>query len=673
MEMNTDIKYLKGVGESRAASLKKLGIGTLGALLRFYPRAYEDWNSIVSISDVPLNETLCIKGTVLHKPSAFKTRNGAMLYKTTVSDGTGLMNLTFFNNKYVVNQLSENEDYLFFGKVALNMYGAKEMASPRFEKAQGKERIRPVYRCTQSLNSKAIEKFVSTALDAFAGDIPDPIPGALIKKYRLPVLAEALRMIHFPADESEIAAARRRLVFEELLVLETGLLRLRGGAGIQRGRKFKADYSGEFWALLPFEPTPAQRRAVEQAVADMSSGKRMSRLLQGDVGSGKTAVAAALIYNAAKNSVQSALMAPTEVLAEQHYRTLTKMLGGTGLSISLLTGSVSASAKRDIKQRLADGETDLVIGTHALIQKDVEFSRLGLVITDEQHRFGVAQRNALRDKGEEPHVFVMSATPIPRTLAMIIYGDLDISVLDELPPGRQPIETYKVDSAYRDRILKFTQKALDEGRQAYIICPLVEEGESDLIPATEYERHLASTYFKNYRVGLLHGQMKPAEKDAVMRSFSSGETQLLVSTVVVEVGVDVPNATVMIIENAERFGLSQLHQLRGRIGRGEHKSTCILVSDAQNAEAVERFKVLCETSDGFKIADKDLELRGPGDFFGSRQHGLPDLKIADVVTDTRVLYEAQRVASEILAVDPELSLPENAGLAGEISSLFSRA
>ncbi|NLA77060.1 MAG: ATP-dependent DNA helicase RecG, partial [Clostridiales bacterium] len=586
-----------------------------------------------------------------YKPSGFKAKTGSMLYKTSASDGTGLINITFFNNKYVVNQLAEGEDYLFFGKVVLNMYGAKEMASPRFEKAEGKDRIRPVYRSTQKLNSKAIERLVTNALDAFAGDIPDPLPQQLIKKYRLPALADALRMIHFPLCDEEVAAARRRFVFEELLVLELGLLRLRSGGSVTAGQKFSVDYSGDFWHLLPFSPTNAQRRAVNEALGDMLSGRRMNRLLQGDVGSGKTAVAAALIYNAAKNSAQSALMAPTEVLAEQHYRTLSKMLGGTGLNISLLTGSVPAAAKRDIKARLASGETDLVIGTHALIQKDVEFNRLGLVITDEQHRFGVAQRNALKDKGKAPHVFVMSATPIPRTLAMIIYGDLDISVLDELPPGRQPIETYRVNTSYTDRILKFTQKALDAGRQAYIICPLVEEGESDLIPATEYERHLSLTYFKNYSVGLLHGQMKPSEKDAVMRGFSDGEIRLLVSTVVVEVGVDVPNATVMIIENAERFGLSQLHQLRGRIGRGEHKSTCILVSDAQNAQATERFKVLCETTDGFKIADKDLEMRGPGDFFGNRQHGLPDLKIANVVTDTRVLYEAQRVALSMLEND----------------------
>ncbi len=433
------------------------------------------------------------------------------------------------------------------------------------------------------------------------------------------------------------------------------------------------DYSAEFSALLPFQLTGAQRRAVQEAIRDMQSGEPMNRLLQGDVGSGKTAVAAALVYSAAKNGLQSAMMAPTEVLAEQHYRTFQNFFQNTDFSVVLLTGSMRAAEKRAAKEKLQSGEAVLAVGTHALIQEDVDFRRLGLCITDEQHRFGVAQRANLTDKGDNPHILVMSATPIPRTLGLILYGDLNVSVLDELPPGRQIIETYRVGTSYRPRIYKFIEKHIEKGLQAYIVCPLVEEGETDLAPAEEYCARLQNGVFHHRRVGLLHGRMKPKEKEAVMRAFSDGEMDVLVSTVVVEVGVDVPNAAVMVIENAERFGLSQLHQLRGRVGRGKEKSTCILVSDAQNEEAKARFQILCETTDGFKIADADLKLRGPGDFFGTRQHGLPALRISDLLRDTKMLETVQAEAQRLLRADPDLNSPEYAALHRQLEKMFAAA
>ena len=464
--------------------------------------------------------------------------------------------------------------------------------------------------------------------------------------------------------------AKRRLIFEELLVLQLGLLSKRSSADVKRTKPIKEDKSEEFYKKLPFEPTNAQKRVVSEAVSDLMSGKPMNRLVQGDVGSGKTAVAAAIIYTAVKNGFQAAFMAPTEVLANQHYKTL-KNFFGDEFSVSLLTGSTTAKNKRIVKEQLESGECNIVVGTHAMIQNDVNFKDLGLVITDEQHRFGVEQRTALSKKGENANVLVMSATPIPRTLAMVIYGDLDVSVLDELPKGRQPIKTFRVNSPYHPRLYEFLRKTMDNGQQGYIVCPLVEESESDLVPATEYYDWLKANQFKNYTLGLLHGQMKPKEKDEIMARFYSGEIQLLISTVVIEVGVDVPNATVMIIENAERFGLSQLHQLRGRIGRGDKESTCVLLSDAQNEDALNRFQVLCDTNDGFVIAQKDLELRGPGDFFGSRQHGLPDMHIANLMTDTRILYEAQERAKEICEKDPALESEENALLKKEVERLFS--
>ncbi len=672
MQLKSDIKYVKGVGPTRAEAFYKLSVPSVGALLRYYPRAYEDWSQIVPIRDLQAGENACIRATVCHTPTKIRIPGGTLLFKTTVTDGAGLLNLTFFNNKYIQNQLKEGEEYLFFGKPAQNRYGALEMASPLFQKPQSAHRIRPIYPATAQLNSKTIERCVQNALDALETEIPDFLPREIREKNGLCTLDTAIRHIHFPPDEESLAAARKRLIFDELFLLQLGLLQMKSRTQtLSTDCVLKTDYTGEFAARLPFSFTGAQSRAVGEAMRDMQSGEPMNRLLQGDVGSGKTAVAAALIYSAAKNGFQSAMMAPTEVLAEQHYRTFRNFFAGTGIEVVLLTGSVSAAEKRAVKAKLKSGEAALAVGTHALIQEDVDFARLGLCITDEQHRFGVAQRASLAAKGDNPHILVMSATPIPRTLGLILYGDLNVSVLDELPPGRQTVDTYRVGTSYRPRIYKFIEKHIAAGLQAYIVCPLVEEGELDLAPAEEYCKRLQNGVFHHRRVGLLHGKMKPKEKDKIMRAFSAGEIDILVSTVVVEVGVDVPNAAVMVIENAERFGLSQLHQLRGRVGRGTAKSTCILVSDAQNDEAKARFDILCETNDGFKIADADLKLRGPGDFFGKRQHGLPTLRLADILRDTELLLTVQREAVEFLKTDAALENPEHAAIKRQLDKMFA--
>ena len=671
MKLDTDIKYLKGVGERRAAMLSRLGVSDVNALVRLYPRVYEDWSRIKSINEAQIGEICCIKGIVGSPVRKNLIRKGLTLYKTEITDGSGIMGITIFNSRFAAEKLTEGDEFLFFGRVGGNLY-RKEMNSPEIEPAEGADRIRPIYPQTHGLNSKMIEKLVRTALTECRDELVDPIPPWLREKYCLMNLPDSLWNIHFPKSPDYLEEARRRLIFEELLILQLGLEKMRSQTQNNAGAIIERDFSDEYFSHLPFSPTGAQRRAVKEAMRDMMSGRQMNRLLQGDVGSGKTAVAAALVYSAAKNSMQSALMAPTEVLAEQHYKTFLKLFEGCSINVELLTGSDTAAQKRRKKEALKAGEIDLLIGTHAIIQSDVEFKSLALVITDEQHRFGVEQRNALGEKGENPHLYVMSATPIPRTLALIIYGELDISILDELPPGRQKIETYAVTSELRQRAYNYVKKHLDAGRQGYIICPLVDEGESDteLASAVKYADELQRGDFRGYTVGLMHGKMKSVDKKKVMESFSNGETQLLVSTTVIEVGVDVPNAVIMVIENAERFGLSQLHQLRGRIGRGQYKSTCILITDAKNDTAQRRMKVMETTTDGFKIADEDLKLRGPGEFFGSRQHGLPEMKIADMLEDSSTLEETQRAAKEIMARDPELSSPESAALKNEIQRLF---
>ena len=669
MDKNTNIQYLKGVGEKRAKILNKLGIFTVGDLLRFYPRDYMDWSKISSIAAAPFDTNCCVRAIVNHKPSGAKIRKGMTIYKTVATDGESLMNITIFNNKYAAESLEAGKEYLFYGKVGGNFY-RREMSSPLIAPVETGIRIHPIYHQSAGINSKAIEKLVRQAYSQKNDYFIDCIPQSLRDKLCLMEINKAIYELHFPTNEDTVSEARRRLIFEELFIFQLGLMKLKGNRKESTPVRISEDFTDEFVKSLPFTLTGAQKRAVDDSISQMTSNFTMNRLLQGDVGSGKTAVAAALIYTVAKNGYQSAFMAPTEILAQQHYKTCLKFFENTDINVALLTGSVTAAKKREIKAQIKSGEVTLIVGTHALIQDDVEFYNLGLVITDEQHRFGVKHRGALSNKGNRPHTLVMSATPIPRTLALMLYGDLDVSILDELPPGRQPIETYAIDTAKRHRAFNYVKKHLDEGRQGYIVCPLVEEGESDLAAAQEYSENISKGFFSDYTVGLLHGKMKPKDKEDVMARFVSGEIKLLVSTTVIEVGVDVPNSVIMVIENAERFGLSQLHQLRGRIGRGQHKSTCILITDAQNEAAQRRMKVMTSTTDGFKIADEDLKMRGPGDFFGSRQHGLPEMKIA-MLTDTAILNEANHFARELIIDDPNFEKEENSNLRQAIADLFS--
>ena len=662
-----DIRYLKGVGEKTARLYNKLGIFTVDDLIRHYPRKYLDYSNTVSVKDAPSDTPVFIKATMITPVKESMIRKELTLYKCNFSDGETVIRVTIFNNKYLAKALRTFDDYILYGKVEKTFTSAS-MSSPQIERAD-KAEVHPVYPTTEKLSVKAISNSVRNAL-ALVGKIPETLCDDILKKYDLVSLDFATRQIHFPSDEKNIEPARHRLIFDELLTLQLGLLKLKEKDVKGNSCKIKKDFTNEFYSLLPFTPTGAQQRAVADCIEDMQSDRMMNRLIQGDVGSGKTAVAGAVIYTVIKNGAQAALMAPTEILATQHFESFKKLFASTDVRVALLTGSVKAGEKKEIKRALCNGEIDLIVGTHALIQNDVEFENLGLVCTDEQHRFGVQQRANLAMKGDNPHLMVMSATPIPRTLGLIIYGDLDISLLDELPPGRQEIRTDVVTSAYHKRIYKFIRDAVDRGEQAYIVCSLVDEGESDLISAKEYADNLAKNEFVGYSVGLLHGKMKPAEKDRVMQSFVDGETQILVSTTVVEVGVDVPNATVMLIENADRFGLSQLHQLRGRVGRGKNKSYCILVSDNKSDSSRERLQVMKHTSNGFDIADYDLKSRGPGDFFGKRQHGLPDLKIADMLEDTETLRQCRECALKMLESDPRLDgYPE---LCERINNMFRK-
>ena len=669
---------LPGIGPARARGLEKLGLVTVEDLLRCYPRSYEDRRKFSTVAAAPVDIPVCLELLVAEPPRLSRIRKGLELVKARLVDDTGSLTATFFNQTYMKDALRPGETYIVYGKVE-GPPGRRQMTNPVCERS---DRVRftgcilPVYALTHGISNNLLAGLARRCVDECAGQLEEVLPGPLRREHALAAAEFACRNIHFPRDEEALELARRRLIFEELFYLTCGMALLRTRRDEAAGVPFAIPPVEEFLALLPFPLTGAQRRVMDEIAADVSAGPPMNRLVQGDVGSGKTMVAAYGAWLAAKNGRQCALMAPTELLAEQHFRSLAPLLEQAGLRVGLLTGAVKGKARKELLAALAAGELDLLIGTHALLSEGVDYAELGLVITDEQHRFGVAQRAALSAKARRPpHVLVLSATPIPRTLSLVIYGDLDVSVIDELPPGRTPVQTFVVGEDKRQRMYGFVRKLVGEGRQAYIVCPAVEEGEDEgagLKAATTYAQGLQTEVFPDLRVGLVHGKMKPREKDAVMTAFAGGELDVLVSTTVIEVGVDVPNAALMVVENADRFGLSQLHQLRGRVGRGKHQSYCVLVTSTRNPDSRARLKVLTKTTDGFQIAEEDLKLRGPGDFFGQRQHGLPQLRIADLAGDMRVLKEAQLAAQELLERDPGLKRPEHAPLLKQIHRLFEQ-
>ena len=671
---DTPVRYLKGVGPKTAERFEKLGILTLSDLLCHYPRRYLDFSKPYSIAEAPADTECVVKAEVFAKPGGRILPGGRRMERITAGDDVSSLEITWFNNPYAAQKLELGQKYYFQGIVTGGML-RRQMVNPQVRTdAQVKSSpFEAVYPQTEGLTSSAIAKCVRQLLP-HAELLPDPLPSEMLKKYRLLSKADAVRAIHCPATEEEAFAARRRLIYEELLVLQLGIGRMKNHGAASTGAPMKKADASPFWESLSFSPTGAQRRAVEEILTDMSGETSMNRLLQGDVGSGKTLVAAAAIWACIRAGYQAALLAPTEILASQHAENLNRLLSPFGMRVALLTGGMKAAARRTTLAAIRDDEADLIVGTHAILSEGVEFARLGLAVVDEQHRFGVRQRGLLAEKAANPHLLVMSATPIPRTLGLLMYGDLDISILDELPPGRKPVKTRCITGKKRADLYGFLDREIDSGRQVYIVCPAIEDaGGSGLNAVKSYYEDIAKAYLPDRRVGLMHGKLKPKEKAEVMDDFKSGRLDALVSTTVIEVGVDVPNATVMVIENAERYGLSALHQLRGRVGRGAAESWCFLVSDNVSESVQKRLKFLCSTSDGFAVAQYDLETRGPGDFFGSRQHGLPTLQIADLMNDTRTLHAAQSEAVALLAEDPLLERPEHALLARQVEQMFDKA
>ena len=654
--LDDSVQFVKGIGPKKAKLFEKLHIRTLRDALETYPRDYEDRTVLTRIADLGAEDKYAIRAVVGTEPKVSRIRKGLTLAKCTIFDESGSLPVTWFNAPYVVAQLRVGQEYVFYGRVQ-GWGRARQLVSPQAEKvapdADAPGRIVPVYPLTAGLHQSDLVRVTDAALAAVPGDWPDPLPAVLRAKYRLLDAADALAAIHRPQSTDEVAAARRRMVFEELFLLCCGLQQLKERRKADTGIVFSGAGLSDYLAALPFSPTGAQRRAIDEIAADCASGRPMNRLVQGDVGSGKTVVAAALCALAAQNGWQAAFMAPTEILASQHAETLAPLLDKLGISCTLLTGSMTAAQKRSALAAIETGAAQVVIGTHALIQQGVTFHRLGAVVADEQHRFGVAQRAALSAKGETPHVLVMSATPIPRTLALILYGDLDVSVLDEVPPGRSPVKTYAVGESMRKRITAFIDKQVEAGGQVYVVCPLVEEGETDLKSAEQHAKDLQAALPRR-RIAVLHGRMKNADKEQVMHDFAAGQYDILVATTVIEVGVDVPNANLMVVEDADRFGLSQLHQLRGRVGRGARQSYCVFFGADKGQTARERLKILCRTGDGFEVARADLAQRGPGDFFGRRQHGLPALHVADLASDLALMQHAREEAEAILQHDPAL-------------------
>lgn len=671
---DTPVRYLKGVGPKTAERFEKLGIVTLADLLCHYPRRYIDFSRPYSIAEAPPDTECVVKAEVFAKPAGRILPGGRRMERITAGDDVSSLEITWFNNPYATQKLELGQEYYFEGIVTGGML-RRQMVNPQVRTAAQitAAPFEAVYPQTEGLSSTVIAKCIRQLLP-HAELLPDPLPEEMLKKYRLLSKADAVRAIHCPATEEEAFAARRRLIYEELLVLQLGIGRMKNRGSASTGAPMQRLDPAPFWASLPFSPTGAQRRAVDEILTDLSGSTSMNRLLQGDVGSGKTLVAAAAIWACICSGYQAALLAPTEILAAQHAENLNRMLAPFGMRVALLTGGMKAAARRTTLAAIRSDEADLVVGTHAILSEGVEFARLGLAVVDEQHRFGVRQRGMLAEKAANPHLLVMSATPIPRTLGLLIYGDLDISILDELPPGRKPVKTRCITGKKRRDLYGFLDREIGAGRQVYIVCPAIEDTpDGGLNAVKSYYEDIAKALLPDRRVGLMHGKLKPKEKAAVMDDFKAGRLDALVSTTVIEVGVDVPNATVMVIENAERYGLSALHQLRGRVGRGAAESWCFLVSDNTAESVQKRLKFLCSTSDGFAVAQFDLETRGPGDFFGSRQHGLPTLQIADLMNDTRTLHAAQTEATALLAADPLLEAPEHSLLAAQVEQMFTKA
>lgn len=663
-----DITYLKGVGPKRAELYRKLGIETAEQLIELYPRDYVDLTAPVTVAQAHIGEVCAFHAFVMSKKSPFNEYARMALYKAELSDGTGNITAVFFNTKYAFGRLETGREYIFYGKITGDEI-RKQISTPLFVDVS-ENVLMPKYPLTAGLSNNMVSANVKTALQQVT--VAESLPQPLIEKLGLLPRETAVRQIHFPRTRQEYTEARRRLVLEELLTLKLGLSLMKRRGREHTSAVMKPADITPLWRALPFEPTNAQKNAVRDCIADMQREFPMNRLIQGDVGSGKTLVAAAAAYFAFLNGHGTMVMAPTEVLAQQHYKTFTEMLSGLGVRVELLSGSLTVKEKNDVRRRAESGEIDVLIGTQALIQKTSAMSSAGLVIVDEQHRFGVSQRSTLAEKGKAPHILAMSATPIPRTLALIIYGDLDVSILGEMPKGRLPVKTYAVDGSFRQRVYNFIKKHIAAGRQAYIVCPLVEssEGKSEKASAIEYYDRLVNGDFRDIPTGLLYGKLKQSEKEQVMSDFKAGKLKLLVSTTVIEVGIDVPNAVVILIENAEQFGLSQLHQLRGRVGRGSEQSFCVLMTDNRSDYTKARMDAMVRTTNGFEIAQEDLELRGPGNFFGREQHGLPPLKVADIADDAGLLTEADRVSAAILSADPQLTRPENELLRRNVERLF---
>ena len=675
-KLTDPITILRGIGPAKAKLFHALNIFTLEDLICHFPRGYEDRTKLVNVCDLEVDKPACFRAMVMNTPRTNHIRQGLDMTKVQVADATGRLHLTFFNSRFASDNLEYGREYIFYGTLTGDFMGCG-MTNPVFESPDSApvttRRVLPIYPLTAGLNSQAVLRAVTQAL-AICAPPAEVLPAAVRQQYGILGAQESYHIIHQPQTMDEAMQARKRMIFEEFFVFSAGLSLMRAARAGKQAIPYRNTDIAPFLARLPFPLTGAQTRAIGEIIADFQKGAPMNRLVQGDVGSGKTMVAAAAAFCAAQNGFQTALMAPTEILAEQHYASLTKLFAPLGIGVALLTGSMTQKEKKAVREGLLDGSVQIAVGTHALISDSTVFQRLGLVITDEQHRFGVGQRSKLSAKGDDPHLLVMSATPIPRTLALLMYGDLDVSILDELPPGREKVDTFLVGESYRARINAFIRKQVAEGHQCFVVCPAVEEN-SDLgiKAAAAWAETLQKTVFPDLRIALLHGQMKGDEKESVMASFARQEADVLVATTVIEVGVDVPNATLMVIEDADRFGLSQLHQLRGRVGRGSSKSYCILTTHNRNPDTIARLKALCKTNDGFRIAEEDLKLRGPGDFFGSRQSGLPAFRMADLSFDLELLKQAQEASAQWIDRCGTQDTPEAVALRQRVGQLFQRA